>query len=102
MAFSKSNRYPKDDQILSSFAKAFGHPARVSIIRKLSRDGPCSVEEILKNHPISQPALSTHLEILRKNHLVEFNEKFPRIYYVVVEKNINLAKSYLTTFFKDI
>ena len=102
MAFSKSNRYPKDEQILSSFAKAFGHPARVSIIRKLSHDGPCSVEELLKNHPISQPALSTHLEILRKNQLVEFNEKFPRTYYNLVEKNLILAKRYLTTFFEDI
>ncbi len=102
MAFSKSNRYPKDDQIISGFAKAFGHPARVLILRKLSKDGPCSVEEILENHPISQPSLSVHLRILRQNQLIDFNEQFPWTYYVVIPKNIVLAKEYISKFFKDI
>lgn len=102
MAFSRSRLYPENEQIFSGFAKAFGHPARTIIIRKLAKDGPCRVTEILKNHPISQPALSVHLKILRKAHLVKCWEKFPHTYYELEWKYFRLASKYFKQFFKNI
>jgi ArsR family transcriptional regulator, arsenate/arsenite/antimonite-responsive transcriptional repressor len=102
MAFSKSNLYPKDDQIISGFLKALGHPARVKIIRFLSKNGPCRVEDICKNHPISQPALSVHLSILRKAQLILYKERYPHTYYKIDGKTVTLAETYLTSFFRDL
>ena len=102
MAFSKPNLYPKDAKIISRFAFALGHAARVTILEQLAVNGPCSVEQLSKNHPISQPALSYHLKILREAHLVEWREKFPYTYYKLDKKNVTLAEIYLGSFFKKI
>jgi len=65
-------------------------------------DGPCCVDELSKNHPISQPALSVHLKILRDSHLVKCREKFPHTQYKLDGKNVTLAETYLGNFFKEI
>ena len=66
MAFSKSNKFSPEDHAIAAFAKAICHASRPSILRKLAKKSPTKALSILKNHPISQPAVSQHLEILRK------------------------------------
>jgi ArsR family transcriptional regulator len=102
MAFHKSHLYPKDAQIISGFAKAIGHSARVTILRKLAADGPCNVKQIALNHPISRPALSVHLKILRSSHLIKGWEKFPHTFYELDVKTVTLAKKYLGKFLREI
>ncbi|HZV67978.1 MAG TPA: helix-turn-helix transcriptional regulator [Saprospiraceae bacterium] len=102
MAFSKSHLYPKDDQITSAFAKALSHSARLVIIRKLVKDGPCRVGKLLLNHPISKATLSKHLKILRDAKLVKWRERFPFTIYKVDRKNLALAEGYLKSFFRDL
>ncbi len=100
MAFSKSPLYPPEDQITSGYARALSHPARLMILRKLASDGPCSVQILNHAHPISQPAMSYHLEILRKAHLVSCKEKFPFSIYTLEGKSITLAEYQLKSFFR--
>ncbi|MEO5906868.1 MAG: metalloregulator ArsR/SmtB family transcription factor [Saprospiraceae bacterium] len=102
MAFSKSRLYPKDAQLVSGFARAFAHSARVMIIKHLSEVGSCCVEELLKDHPISQPTMSGHLRILREAHLIVYEEKYPKTIYAIDQKNLRLAKKYLGNFLKTI
>ena len=102
MAFSKARLYHKEAQITSVFAHAISHPARQLILQQLSKDGSSKVEELLLNHPISQPALSDHLEILRKAQLVTYKEVFPYIIYSLDGKNVTVAEQYLSAFFKSI
>ena len=102
MAFSKNHLYPKETQLVSEFSKAFAHSARIKIVEHLTQYGPCSVEELMKTHPLSQPAMSNHLEKLRKNHLVLYAEEHPRIIYWVDSKTIKLVKKYLRGFLKRI
>ena len=102
MAFSKAKLYDEEDQIIAGFFKAFAHPARIKIIRKLCKEGPCCVEELAKTHPISGPALSDHLEILRETELVKYRVKYPYIIYSVVGKNITLAEKYFKSFFDSL
>ncbi len=102
MAFSKNHLYPKETQIVSEFSKAFAHSARIKIIEHLTLYGPSSVEELMKYHPLSQPAMSNHLEKLRKKHLVQYAEEFPRIIYSVDSKTIKLVKKHLRKFLKRI
>lgn len=100
MAFSKSHLYPQEDRITSGFFKALGHSARLNIIRKLKREGPCTVTQLSKGHHISQPGLSVHLRILRKSHLITCVEKFPYTIYIVDKKNLKLARQLCADFFK--
>jgi ArsR family transcriptional regulator len=101
MAYRKSHLYSERDQIISAFAKALGHPARVVIIRKLTAEGSCCVEQLLKEHPLSQPTLSGHISQLLSSKLIKYKEKFPRTYYRLDAKNIALAKEYLGGFFNN-
>ena len=98
-AFSKAPLYDDVDRITSEFAFALSHPARLRIIRQLASYGPSKVHILQKNHPISQPSLSQHLEILRNAGLVNCKEKFPFIIYSLNGKNLTLAETYLNRFF---
>jgi DNA-binding transcriptional ArsR family regulator len=102
MAFSKSHRFTKEDQALCAFAKAISHPARVMILRQLAKRGPCKVMSILKNHPISQPAMSQHLRILRKAHLVKYQEQFPHTFYSLDVETSRIAAGLLKSFLKEL
>jgi ArsR family transcriptional regulator len=101
MAFSKSNRYAKEDHALAEFAKAIGHASRPTILRNLARKSPTKALSILKKHPISQPAVSQHLEILRKANLVKCSEQFPYTYYELNLETIRILKKLLKQFLKE-
>ena len=98
-AFSKAPLYDEEDRITSEFAFALSHPARLRIIRQLATYGPSNVHSLQKKHPISQPSLSQHLEILRNAGLVNCKEKFPYTIYSLNGKNLTLAETYLKRFF---
>jgi DNA-binding transcriptional ArsR family regulator len=49
--------------------RALGDPTRLAIVDHL-RDGPRSVGQIAGRFPISRPAVSKHLSVLRGAHLV--------------------------------
>ncbi len=102
MAFTRSHLYPAAEQLISHFARAISHPARVCIIQELYKNGPCTVENLMKLHPISQPSLSQHLAILRKMQLLHFKEQFPYTYYSLNFENLRRIKHEMKLFLKKI
>jgi DNA-binding transcriptional ArsR family regulator len=63
---------------------ALGDPTRRAIFRRIARS-PCAVGEIAKAMPISRPAVSQHLRILKEAGLVSDRaEGTKRIYAVDV------------------
>lgn len=98
MAFTRAHLYPETDQIISYFAQAISHPARIAILRQLYGSGPTTVENISKMHPLLQPTLSQHLKILRKAQLITCHEKFPYTIYQIDKKNYNKLKRYMQRF----
>ncbi len=102
MAFSKAKLYDKEEQITSGFAKAFGHPARTKILNQLCKDGPQSVQEIAKSHPLSKASMSKHLGILLTAQLITYKEIFPYVIYNVHKKNLIEAARRLNLFFTDL
>ena len=101
MAFTRSHLYNDRDQETSFFFKALGHPARLMIIRKLNKDGSCTVGDLHKWHPISLPALSQHIGILRRAHILDFREKYPYTYYSLNPKNYKKVKRVLKSFLDE-
>lgn len=61
---------------------ALGDPTRRLLFERLRR-GSCSVTELISVVPVSQPAVSQHLKVLRDAHLVRVEKKGrQRIYHL--------------------
>lgn len=62
--------------------EALGEPTRRLLFERI-RQGPCSVTELISIVPISQPAVSQHLKILREARLVHVEKRGQlRIYHL--------------------
>ena len=101
MAFSKFTLYSQELQIISGFARALNFPGRLEILIKLEMEGPLTVQQLAKGHPICMETVSGHLKILRKAHLVIAEERYPYTFYRVHEKNMRKAQEVLAKFFSQ-
>jgi len=99
MAFSKHSLYSQELQIISGFAKALNFPGRLEILIRLELEGPLTVQQLAKGHPICMETVSGHLKILRKFHLVIAEERYPYTFYSVHKKNMMKAREMLARFF---
>jgi DNA-binding transcriptional ArsR family regulator len=62
---------------------ALGEPTRRNIIEMLAGNGQLSATEICVNFPVSPPAISQHLKILREAKLVRMEKRAQqRIYQI--------------------
>ncbi len=62
--------------------EALGEPTRRKLFERI-RKSPCSVTELISIVPISQPAVSQHLKILREARLVRVEKRGQqRIYHL--------------------
>jgi DNA-binding transcriptional ArsR family regulator len=100
MAFSKAHLFDPSDQITSAFAKALSHPVRLDILRTLSLKGPCSVEHLSFQYPLSKSTISQHLEILRKVGLINYREEYPHIFYFLDTQTFGQCNAKLQDFCK--
>jgi DNA-binding transcriptional ArsR family regulator len=65
-----------------SVLDALGDPTRRQLFEHL-RQGPCSVTDLISIVPISQPAVSQHLRVLREARLVRVEKRGQqRIYHL--------------------
>lgn len=95
MAFSKHHLYNPIDQITAENAHAFGHAARILVIKQLVIQGPSTVQLLSMDHPIHRESLSEHLKILRLLGLVEWEESYPYTIYSAHLENLKKACNYL-------
>jgi len=54
---------------------ALAEPTRRTILEMLARNGPLSATEIYDQFPVSPPAISQHLKILREANLVQMEKR---------------------------
>ncbi len=74
---------PEADDQLAKLAKAIGHPARVRIIRMLSRKEAKVCSQIVDELPLAQSTVSEHLRILKEAGLVRSSQDGPRVGYCI-------------------
>jgi DNA-binding transcriptional ArsR family regulator len=60
---------------------ALAEPTRRTIIEMLATNGPLSATEIYEHFPVSPPAISQHLKVLRETHLVEMEKRAQKRLY---------------------
>lgn len=71
------------DDELSKLAKAIAHPARIRILRMLSRKEARVCSQIVDELPLAQSTVSEHLRILRESGLVRSTLEGPRAGYCI-------------------
>jgi DNA-binding transcriptional ArsR family regulator len=79
---------------------ALGDPTRREILEKL-RAGPRSVGEIAAGMPISRPAVSQHLKVLKDSGLVAETRAGTRHYFAIAPEGIGELRAYLDTLWSD-
>ena len=76
---------------------ALADPTRMSVLEKL-RDGPRSVGEIANDLPVSRPAVSQHLKVLKEAGLVNDRSVGTRRIYHIDPKGLGAMRAWLDQF----
>lgn len=85
---------------MKSELKAIAHPARLSILRAVSKREH-TVGELARKLKLRQPATSQHLQVLREAKLVSVRADANRRFYVANPKQLARLRSYLDGFWED-
>jgi DNA-binding transcriptional ArsR family regulator len=79
---------------------ALGDRTRRLILQRL-RQGPLPVVEIARGLPVSRPAVSQHLKVLREAGLVVDRAEANRRIYTIDPQGLSLLRSFLEDFRRD-
>lgn len=79
---------------------ALADPMRQEILEKL-RAGPRPVGEIAAGMPISRPAVSQHLKVLKESGLVAETRQGTRHYFAIAPDGIGELRTYLDGLWSD-
>ena len=80
---------------------ALADPTRRSILESL-RDARRTVGELAANRPISRPAVSQHLKVLKRAQLVRADPQGNRRVYSVKRDGLQELRGYLDSFWSDV
>src|SRR5215510_4532317 len=85
---------------LNSRLDALGDPVRRHILERL-RGGPLAVGEIAAGMPISRPAVSQHLKVLKESGLVAETRQGTRHYFAIAPEGLGELRAYLDSLWSD-
>ena len=97
---SKKDGYTKEQLMVSGFAKALAHPARLVILKILFERTNCTVNEIVHELPLAQSTVSRHLKELKEAGLLKYKIEAPKIFYTINHQEFALSKQLLNSFFE--
>lgn len=80
---------------------ALADPTRRRIFEAL-RARPMTVGEIAKGQPVSRPAVSQHLKVLKSAQLVSAERKGNRSIYKIRREGLDELRRYLDSFWSDV
>jgi DNA-binding transcriptional ArsR family regulator len=79
---------------------ALADPTRQEILEKL-RAGPRAVGQIAAGMPISRPAVSQHLKVLKESGLVAETRQGTRHYFAIAPEGLGELRAYLDGLWSD-
>jgi|ERR1039457_6568316 DNA-binding transcriptional ArsR family regulator len=99
MKIIKSYIFTSRDNKLARYAKALGHPARISILKFLINKEACFCRDIVDELPLLQSTVSQHLKELKDAGLIKGNIDGAKVCYGIDENEWQQAKTYLNQIF---
>ena len=88
----KDRGYTVDNEQLARFAKALGHPARITIMEFLASQDSCFFGDIHEELPIAKATVSQHLKELKEAGLIQGEIETPKVRYCINRENWELAR----------
>jgi ArsR family transcriptional regulator len=83
MATPKTSEFKTADVAMAFYADALSHPARIAILKVLSKRRECVCGEIVEVLPLAQSTVSQHLKALKQSGLIQGEVDGPRSCYCV-------------------
>lgn len=98
MGISKTKLFTEQQNGISLFAKAFGHPARVAILQHLFKMDACVCGDLVNEIGLAQATISQHLKELKTLGLIKGTIEGTRVCYCIDVKNWTLMKDIMFEF----
>lgn len=99
MGLVKSEIFTDQQNLISNFAKAIGHPARVAILQYLFNQNTCICGDLVDKIGLAQPTISQHLKELKNLGLIKGNVEGTTVCYCIHTENWAAMKEVMSTFF---
>lgn len=98
MGVSKTEIFAARENMIASYAKAFGHPARVAILQYLIERQSCVCGDIVTEIGLAQATVSQHLKELKKIGVITGNIEGASVCYCIDPVKWNEMKTAVTDF----
>ncbi|PCI09319.1 MAG: transcriptional regulator [Flavobacteriaceae bacterium] len=98
MGVTKSEIFTDQQNQVSTFAKAFAHPARVAILEHLFNLNACICGDLVEEIGLAQATISQHLKELKNLGLIKGEVEGTKVCYCIHQENWNKMKSVMTEF----
>lgn len=85
-----------------SVLEALADPTRRAVFELLRRRGPQAVSQLAAEMPVSRPAVSQHLKVLKEARLVTARPQGRRTLYRVDPTGLAALETYLQNFWGDV
>ncbi len=94
MGVTKTEGYTEIQNRIAVIFKALGHPARIAILEYLIKSNQCICTDIVEELPLSQPAISRHLKVLKGADLIQGSIESNTICYCINKRTITEIEEY--------
>lgn len=98
MGITKTEIFTEQQNQIATFAKAFGHPARVAILQHLFKINACICGDLVEEIGLAQPTISQHLKELKNLGLIQGSIEGTSICYCIHEENWTAMKAVMMQF----
>lgn len=99
MGLAKTEIFSDSQNAIAKFAKAFAHPARVSILQYLFKIDSCVCGDLVNEIGLAQPTISQHLKELKHLGLIKGSVEGTSVCYCIDKENWTEMKKLMTHFF---
>ena len=98
MGITKSEIFTNQQNEIATFAKVFGHPARVAILQHLFKINACVCGDLVNVIGLAQPTISQHLKELKNLELIKGTIEGTSVCYCIDKDNWLNMKSIMIKF----
>jgi len=98
MGITKREIFSEKQNEIALFAKALGHPARVSILEHLFHIDSCVCGDLVNEIGLAQATISQHLKELKKLGLIQGNVEGTSVCYCINKENWTKMKALFSSF----
>ena len=98
MGLAKTEIFSDSQNAIAKFAKAFAHPARVSILQHLFKIDSCVCGDLVNEIGLAQPIISQHLKELKHLGLIKGSVEGTSVCYCIDKENWTEMKKLMTHF----